>query len=314
MENKCIITAAVTGGDTVPSQTPYLPISPSEIADEAVRSAEAGAAVVHVHARDPETGEPSSDLDLFEKILSSIKERTDAIIVPTTGGNASMSLEERLRVIPRFKPEMATFNMGSMNYATHFVVESFDKRGKIFKYDWERPYLESTKDAVFKNTFLDLDYIIGLMYESEVKPECEIYDLGMIYNASYLVRKNIILKPLQIQFVLGVLGGAKADLGVLQYLKSVCDEEFGKNEYTWSVIGAGYPQEFQLAALAVLLGGNIRVGMEDNLKIGKDQYAKSNAELVEKAVKIIRVLDREIASPDDARRILGLKGKDKVNF
>ena len=314
MDEKCIITAAVTGGDTVPSQSPYIPITPQEIADEAVRCAEAGAAVVHVHARDPETGEPSSRLELFEEILTSIKERSDAVICPTTGGNASMTLEERLRQLPKFKPEMATFNMGTMNYAAHFIVESYDRRGKTFKYDWERPYLESTKDAVFKNTFEDLEYIIKLMNENDVKPECEIYDLGMLYNTAYLVEKNILQKPLQIQFVLGVLGGARAEPGVLYWLKGVADEQFGRNEYTWSTIGAGYPQEFHLGAMSVIMGGNVRVGMEDNLRVERKKYAKSNAEMVEKIVKIIKLLDREIATPDDARRVLGLKGKDKVNF
>ncbi len=314
MEDKCIITAAVTGGDTVPSQSPYVPITPKEIADEAVRCAEAGAAVVHVHARDPETGEPSSDLELFEEILTSIKGKSDVVICPTTGGNALMSLEERLRLLPKFKPEMATFNMGTMNYPAHFIVESYDRRGKTFKYEWERPYLESTKDAVFKNSFQDLEYIIELMNENDVKPECEIYDLGMIYNTAYLVKKKILQKPLQIQFVLGVLGGASAEPGVLHYLKGIADEQFGKEQYTWSIIGAGYPQEFHLAALAAIMGGNIRVGMEDNLRIGRDQYAKSNVELVEKAVKITQLLDREIANPDDARHILNLKGKEKVNF
>ena len=314
MDEKCIITAAVTGGDTVPSQSPHIPITPQEIADEAVRCAEAGAAVVHVHARDPETGEPSSRLELFEEILTSIKERSDAVICPTTGGNASMTLEERLRQLPKFKPEMATFNMGSMNYAAHFIVESYDRRGKAFKYDWERPYLESTKDAVFKNTFEDLEYIIKLMNENDVKPECEIYDLGMLYNTAYLVEKNILQKPLQIQFVLGVLGGARAEPGVLYWLKGVADEQFGRNEYTWSTIGAGYPQEFHLGAMSVIMGGNVRVGMEDNLRVERKKYAKSNAEMVEKIVKIIELLDREIATPDDARRILGLKGKERVNF
>ena len=314
MEEKCIITAAVTGGDTVPSQAPCLPITPKEIADEAVRCAEAGAAGLHLHARGAKSGEPSSNLALFEEILTSIKSRNDAILCPTTGGNASMTLEERLRILPRFKPEMATFNMGSMNYAAHFIVESFDRRGKTFKYDWERPYLESTKDCVFRNTFADLEYIAKLMYENEVKPECEIYDLGMIYNTAYLVDRKILKKPLQIQFVLGVLGGAKAEIPVLQFLKSAADDQFGKNEYTWSTIGVGYPQEFHLGTLSILLGGNIRVGMEDNLRVERDRYAESNAELVEKAVKIIRLLDRDVATPSDARRILGLKGREKVNF
>ena len=314
MEEKCIVTAAITGGDIVPTQAPYLPVTPKEIADEAVRSAEAGAAVVHIHARDPKTGEPSSNLEFFEEILTSIKTRSDAVICPTTGGNATMTLEERLWILPKFKPEMATFNMGSMNYAAHFIVESFDRRGKTFKYKWERPYLESTKDCVFRNTFADLEYIAKLMYENDVKPECEVYDLSMIYNTAYLVERKILRKPLQIQFVLGVLGGAKAELAVLQFFKNIADNQFGENDYTWSTIGVGYPQEFHLGTLSILMGGNIRVGMEDNLRVEKNKYAQSNAELVEKAVKIIRLLDREVATPSDARRILGLKGGEKVNF
>jgi uncharacterized protein (DUF849 family) len=314
MNEKCIITAAVTGGDIVPSQSPYLPVTPKEIADEAVRSAEAGAAIVHVHARNPETGQPSSDSRYFEEILGSIKQRSDVVICITTGGNPTMSLEERVQVLPRFKPEMATFNMGSMNYALHFIAESYDRKRKVFSSEWEKPYLESTKDSVFKNTFEDLEHILQVMDENKVKPECEIYDLGMIYNASYLVDKEKLSKPLQIQFVLGVLGGAKADVGVLQFLKNTCDSEFGKDKYTWSTVGAGYPQEFHLGALSIILGGNIRVGMEDNLRVGKNRHAKSNGELVEKAVKIIEALDREVAKPNDARQILDLKGSGNTNF
>lgn len=314
MKNKRIITAAVTGGDSVPSQSPHIPISPQEIADEAVRCAEAGAAVVHIHARDPITGEPSSRLDLFEEIMTSIKERSDAIICPTTGGNASMTLKERLALIPKFKPEMATFNMGSMNYTAHFIVESFDRRNKKFKFDWERPYLESTKDAIFCNSFQSLEYIVKLMAENEVKPECEIYDLGMIYNTAYLVERALLTKPLQIQFVLGVLGGARADLNVLQYFKGTADEVFGKDQFTWSTIGVGYPQEFHLGTLSILMGGNIRVGMEDNFRVNWERRAESNAELVEKAAEIIHLMDYEVATPDEARKILGLKGKDKVCF
>lgn len=308
MNDKCIITAAVTGGDIVPSQAPHLPVTPKQIADEAVRSAEAGAAVVHVHARDPGSGKPSSNLEHFEEIIDSIKRRTNAVICITTGGNATMTLEERLRILPRFKPEMATFNMGTMNYSLHFIAESFEKRKKEFRYEWEKQYLEATRDGVFKNSFKDLEHVLRVMDENDVRPECEIYDLGMIYNTSYLVSRGLLRKPLQIQFVLGVLGGAKADIGVLQFLRNTADAEFGKDEYTWSVVGAGYPQEFHLAALSVIMGGNVRVGMEDNLRVSKDRYAESNGELVEKAVKIVRALDREVATPDDARRILGLKG------
>lgn len=314
MNDRCIITAAVTGGDVVPSQSRYLPITPQQIADEAVRCAEAGAAVVHVHARDPMTGRPSSDVDLFGEIMSSIKARCDAVVCPTTGGNPTMTLEERLRVIPRFRPEMATLNMGSMNYSLHFLVESYERRGREFSHDWERPYLEGTRGAVFTNTFADLEHVVRVMSDNVVKPECEVYDLGMIYNVEYLLRQGLLKPPIQLQFVLGVLGGVRADLDVLLFLHRVAEERLAASGYTWSVIGAGYPQEFRLAALAVLLGGNVRVGMEDNLKIDMDTLARSNAELVEKAVSIVRALDREPATPTEARAILGLKGPDKVGF
>lgn len=311
MQQKRIITAAVTGGDSIPSQSPYLPITPKEIADEAVRCAEAGASVVHIHARDPDTGQPSSRLDLFEEIICSIKERSDAVICPSTGGNVNMGIEERMAIIPNLKPEMATFNMGSMNYTIHFLAESFKRRGKSFKYDWEKEYVESSKNAVFQNTFADLESIVGLMNENDVKPECEVYDLGMLYNAAYLVDKGLLKKPIQIQFVLGVLGGARADIEVLQFLKQIADKLFNPLEITWSVVGAGYPQEFILGAQAVLMGGNLRVGMEDNFKVSQSRRAESNAELVEKAVNIIRSLDCEVASPEEARKILNLKDKEK---
>jgi uncharacterized protein (DUF849 family) len=223
-------------------------------------------------------------------------------------------LDERLQILPKFKPDMATFNMGTMNYAVHFVAESYSRKGKTFKHEWEKPYLESTKGMIFKNTFADLEHIIRLMNENNVKPECEIYDLGMIFNTAYLLERHILKKPLQIQFVLGVLGGVKADPNVLCYLKSVADDQFGKGDYTWSIIGAGYPQEFQLAALSAMMGGSIRVGMEDNLRVDRDRHAKSNAELVDKAVKIAELMDREIASPNDARRILDLKGAENTHF
>lgn len=311
---KVIITAAVTGGDVVPSQSPYLPITPQEIADEAVGSAEAGAAVVHVHARDPKTGEPSADPALFEEIMVSIKNRSDAIICPTTGGNSVMSIEERMRILPRFKPEMATMNAGSLNYALHFIARSFERRGKEFKHDWEKPYLEESDKYVFKNTFSDMSYIINLMDEHNIMPEIEIYDLGMLYNVDFLIREGILKKPLQLQFVLGVVGGAGCNTDVLSILKNEADKLLGKDSYNFSTIGAGYPAEFHMGTMSLLLGGNVRVGMEDNFRINKTTLAKNNAELVDKMVKITNALDFDIASPDDAREILNLKGKDKVGF
>jgi uncharacterized protein (DUF849 family) len=314
LRNTCIVTAAITGGDVTPTQAPHLPITPAQIVDEAVRCAEAGAAIVHVHVRDPATGEPSSRLDLFEEVLTGIKRRSDVIVCPTTGGNASMTLDERLAILPRFKPEMATFNTGSMNYSSHFVVESYDRRGKAFKHEWEREHHASSKDGVFRNSFSDLERTLGLMNENEVKPECEIYDLGMIYNVAFLVQRGLLHGPLRIQFVLGVLGGARAQADVLMFMKNVADGQFGAGRYTWSTVGAGFPQGFELGALSLLLGGSIRVGMEDNPKLATDTLATSNAQLVDKAVAILRVLDRQPATPDDARRMLGLKGLSAVAY
>lgn len=309
---KIIITAALTGGDTTPSQSPYLPITPEQIANEAVRCAEAGAAIVHVHTRDPKTGQPSSRLELFEEIFELIRARSDVVISPTTGGNATMTLEERMRVIPEFKPEIATFNLGTMNYSTHFIAESYARRDMQFKFAWEREYHAGSKGAVFRNTFADLEFVAATFREHGVKPECEAYDLGMLYNAAYLLDRGLLQKPIHLQFVLGVLGGARADCRVLQFLKGTADELFGSDGYSWSAVGAGYPQEFHIAAQAMLLGGNVRVGMEDNLKVRRGELAKSNAELVDVAVKLSQLLDREVAGPDDARRILGLKGSGKV--
>ncbi len=309
---KVIITAAVTGGDTTPSQSPYLPITPREISEEAVRCAEAGAAIVHVHARDPKTGQPDSRLELFDEIFSLIRARSDVVVSPTTGGNATMTLQERMRVIPKCRPEIATFNLGTMNYSTHFIAESYARKDIQFKFDWEREYHAGSKDAVFRNSFADLEFVAATFREHGVKPECEAYDLGMLYNAAYLLDRGLLQKPIHLQFVLGVLGGARADCRVLQFLKGTADELFGANGYTWSAVGAGYPQEFHIAAQAMLLGGHVRVGMEDNLKVRRGELARSNADLVDVAVQLSRLLDRELATPDDARRMLGLKGSDKV--
>jgi len=308
MEDKIIITCAVTGAIHTPSMSPYLPVTPKQIIEEAVKAAEAGAAVVHIHARDPKTGMPTSDVNVFREILSGIKERCDAVICPTTGGGLGMTVEERVRVVPELKPEMATFNMGSMNFSLHHMLRKY----KEFKYEWERQYLEMSKDFVFKNTFADLEYVAKTFYENETKPELECYDVGQIYNAAFLLQTGVLKPPLHIQFVHGILGGIGTALEDLMHMKHTADRLFGKN-YTWSVIGAGR-YEFRLCTLGLLLGGHVRVGLEDNLYLEKGRLAKSNAELVEKMVRIAREFGREPATPDEARKILGLKGKDKVNF
>jgi uncharacterized protein (DUF849 family) len=308
--NKMIITAAVTGSVHIPTQTPYLPLTPKEIAEESIRSAEAGAAIVHIHARDPKDGRPSSDLDIFWDILTRIKERSDAIICISTGGGAGMSIEERTKTIPFFKPEMASCNMGSMNFGLYPLLEKY----KEFKFPWEKAYLELTRNFIFANTFADLEYICRIARENGTKPEHEMYDVGHLYNTKFLLEKGWLDPPIHMQFVTGVLGGIQSTIDDLLHMRRTTDRLFGEDQYTWSVIGAGYPAEFHLGAMAAMLGGHVRVGMEDNFRIRRGEFAKSNGELVEKMVRIARELDRDIASPEEARSILRLKGKEKVNF
>ncbi len=308
--NKVIITAAVTGSVHVPTMSDHLPITPQQIADEAVRSAEAGAACVHIHARNPENGMPSPSPDLFREIITSIKERSDVIVGITTGGGYGMTVEQRAAVVPEFKPEMASFNMGSMNFGLFPILDRY----KEFKFDWEPKYLEASRGSIFQNTFADLEGFCKIMRENDTKPELEMYDIGHIYNAAFLLQKGFVDEPLHMQFVMGILGGIAATVENMIHMKRVADSVFGEGKYTWSVIGAGYPQEFQLGAVACTLGGHVRVGMEDNLRITRRERCKSNAELVERMVRIAREMDREPASPDETREMLKLKGKDKVNY
>ncbi|NIQ39228.1 MAG: 3-keto-5-aminohexanoate cleavage protein [Proteobacteria bacterium] len=308
--DKLIITAAITGSVHVPTQTPHLPLTPKEIADESVRSAEAGAAVVHIHARDPEDGKPTSDLEVFRGIITSIKERSDGIICISTGGGAGMSIEERTKTIPTFKPEMASFNMGSMNFGLFPALGKF----KEFKFPWEKPFLEMTRSFIFANTFADLEYICTIMRENGTKPEHEMYDVGHLYNTNFLLGGGLLDPPLHMQFVMGILGGIQATVEDLLHMKKTADRLYGEGKYTWSVIGAGYPAEFHMGTVATMMGGHVRVGMEDNVRIRRGEYAKSNAELVEKMVRIAGELGRDIATADEARTALGLKGKENVNF
>jgi len=309
---KLIITAALTGAVTMPVQTPYLPLSPEEVANEAIRAAEAGAASVHIHARSPKDGSPSAELEVFREIITRIKERTNVVICITTGGSLTATREERIRVVPTFKPELASFNMGSMNFSIHPIAERYED--KDYKYPWEKGFVEMTKDVIFRNTFADLEYFLQTLLDNDTKPECEAYDVGHLYNINYLVRKGLIKPPLWMQFVTGILGGIGTALEDIMYMKQTADRLFGAQNYDWSVIGAGYPDEFKAATLAIMMGGHVRVGLEDNIFVKKGVLAKSNAELVEKVVRIAREFDREIATPDEVRAYLGLKGKDKVNF
>lgn len=304
-----IITAAVTGAATVPTLSPHIPHKPKEIADSAVEAAEAGAAILHVHARNPDDGAPSAKADHFREILTSIKARTDAIVNITTGGSPAMSVRERAANVGVFAPEMCSFNLGSMNFALHPPL----KRIKEWRYEWEPAYLEASKDFVFKNTFHDLEHLCSLVREHNVKPEGEIYDVGHLYNLAFMIEEGFVDLPVHVQFVMGVLGGIGVMPEDLVFLQRKADTLIGSENYTWSVCGVGRGQ-FGLAPMAMAMGGHVRVGLEDNLYISKGVLAKSNAELVEKAVMLAKEMDRRVVGPTEARRILGLKGMNRVNY
>jgi uncharacterized protein (DUF849 family) len=304
---KVIITAALTGNIHVPSMSPYLPITPEQLIEEAVRCEEAGAAVVHVHARNPEDGKPSTDVEIYRKILSGIKERTNVVVSPTTGGTATMTPEQRIAVVRELRPEMATFNGGSMNFALYPVATKI----KEFKHPWEKDFLESTEGFIFSNTFTSLKVFCETMNEAATKPELEVYDVGQITNLAQMIREGYLKQPIYLQFVLGILGGIPASIDNLVFLSNTAEKLFG--EFECSVCAAGRHQ-FPMGVVNMLRGGHMRVGLEDNLYLSKGVLAKSSAEQVEKAIRIARELGLEIASPDDARKILGLKGQDKVNF
>ena len=313
---KCIITCALTGSVTLPSQTPYLPITPDEISDEAKKACDAGAAIVHVHVRDPKTGMPTADLGVWRETLEKIKAKTDVVVCCTAGGGAGMTPEQRIAVAPESKPEMCSFNVESMNFPIFPLAE----RIKEWKYDWEKGLVEWSKGMVFQNTFKDLELFVKTMYENDVKPELEIYSTSGIWNTAAMLRFGWLKFPLHMQFVLGILGGTGNTPMEQMHFYNEASRLFGTENFTWSVIGIGYSREFHLGAMAAIMGGHIRVGMEDNIYVGYDPVkkerilAKSNAELVEKMVRIVNELGRDVASPDEARKMLGLKGLDKVNF
>lgn len=308
--DKLIITTALTGGVTLPTQTPYLPITPEQIAQSAYEAWEAGSAIVHTHARDPETGKPSTSQDLFRDIVTRIKKKCNVVVNITTGGGLGMTVQDRVKVVPNFKPELASLNMGSMNFSIHPVAD----RIKEYKYDWEEPYAKGSKDVVFRNTFQDMEYIFKTMMGNEVKPELEIYDVGHLYNTAFLIRRSMIKPPVHLQFVMGVLGGIGNTYQDLDYIQASADRLIGKQNYTWSVIGVGYPAQFHLGTMAAIMGGHVRVGLEDNLFVERGVLARSNAELVKKMVRIAKEIGREIATSDEARQMLGLKGIAKVNY
>ncbi len=304
---KRIITAAITGGIHTPTMTAYLPITPKEIADEAVRAWEAGAAVAHIHVRDPETGQPSPSLDLFREVITEVKARCDMVLCLTTGGGAGMTAEQRVAIIPMFKPELASLNFGSLNFALFPMVSRF----KEFKFPWEAKHLSNSEDFIFSNTFKTLREFSGFFKANKTKPELEIYDVGMLNNQAFMIEQGHVKKPVYLQFVMGILGGIPATMDNLMFLYKTAQETIG--DFVWSVCAAGRHQMGRCTT-ALLMGGNVRVGLEDNLYVEKGRMAKSNAEQVEKIVRIARELGIEPATSDEARQILGLKGLDKVNF
>ena len=309
---KLIISAAITGNITLPVQTPYLPLTPQQIIDDAVRAANAGAASVHIHGRDPKTAKPTTDPAVYKEIASGIKARSNVIVCVTTGGTADMTPAQRAQVVPALKPELATFNMGSINFSIHPIVDRY--KDEDYKYPWEKDFAAATKDFIFRNTFGDIEKLVQIMTENNTKSEFEVYDVGHLYNINFLIRKKVIKPPIWLQFVTGILGGIGANVDEVVHLKQTADRLFGTENYVWSVIGAGYPAEFNLGTLATIMGGNARVGMEDNIFVEKGVLCKSNGELVEKMVRIAKELGREVATPDEARKILGLKGKENVNY
>lgn len=308
-ERKVIITCAVTGSIHTPTMSPYLPVTPNEIVDAAVGAAEAGASIIHLHARDPETGKPSPDPRLFMDFLPRIKQQTNAVMNISTGGGLKMTLEERLEAAHAAKPELCSLNMGSMNFVLSQIVPKYTQ----WKYDWEKPYLEGTRSGIVSNTFEQIERIIvevGQAYGTRFEFEC--YDVSHLYALAHFLDRKLLTPPLFVQTIFGLMGGIGADPEDLMHMRRTADRLFG-NDYEWSILAAGRHQ-MGLCTMGAIMGGNVRVGLEDSLYIGKGQLAKSNAEQVAKIKRILGELSLEVATPDEARDILKLKGGNEVAF
>jgi len=306
---KIIISCAITGSVHTPTMSEYLPLTPQQIVDSALEAAHAGAAILHLHARDPKDGRPSADPAHFELICPVLAERTNAIINITTGGSTRMTIEERLGYVAKAKPEMCSLNLGSMNFAFHPVAE----RIADWRYDWEKAYVEGSKSVVFKNTFADIEYILTNLGEAGTRFELECYDVGHLYNLAYFVDRKIIKGPMFIQAIFGILGGLGPDPENLFLMRSTADRLFGRENYQLSILGAGRHQ-MSLLTMGAIMGANVRVGLEDSLYLGPGHKAKSNAEQVSKIRRILEELSLEIATPSEARAMLQLKGAENVCF
>jgi len=308
MAQKVIITCAVTGAIHTPSMSPYLPVTPEEIADAAIGAAKAGAAIVHLHAREPKDGRPTQDPKMFLRFLPKIKAASDVVINLTTGGAPTMTIEDRLQPALQLKPEVASLNMGSMNFGLYEMIP----RVKEWKYDWEKSYLAGSDDRIFKNTFKDIAYILESCSNNDTRFEIECYDIGHLYTAAHFLDRGLVKPPLFIQSVFGIRGGIGPHPEDVLHMRRTADRLFG-DQYQWSVLGGGRNQMY-IATQSAVMGGNVRVGLEDSLWIGKGQLAKTNTDQVAKIRRILEELGLEVATPDEARRILKLKGKNNVNF
>ncbi len=307
-KRKVIITCAVTGAIHTPSMSPALPVSADDIADAAIGAAQAGAAILHLHARDPKNGKPSQDPALFQPFLQKIKANTNAVINITTGGSPHMTVEERMRPAMTFKPEVASLNMGSMNFGLFPMLDRF----KTFEHDWEREHLENSRDLIFKNTYKDIETILKKGSENGTRFEFECYDISHLYNLAHFMDKGLVPGPAFVQSVFGILGGIGPNPEDLMHMRRTADRLFGDN-YQWSILGAGRNQ-IPLATMGAAMGSNVRVGLEDSLWIEPGKMASSNAEQVSRIRVILEALNLDIATPDEARQILQLKGADQVDF
>jgi len=305
---KVIITCAVTGAIHTPSMSPYLPVTPDQIVDDALAAADAGAAILHLHARDPETGKPDQTPEAFARFLPRIKQQTNAVINLTTGASPFMSVAERVKPAEIFKPEIASLNMGSMNFGLFHLLDRY----KDFQFAWEREHLENSRDLVFRNSFKDIEYILNVCGRNGTRFEFECYDIGHLYNLKHFLDRGLVQPPLFVQSVFGILGGIGTHAEDVAHMKRTADRLFG-NDYRWSVLGAGSAQ-MRIAAMAAGMGGNVRVGLEDSLWAGPKTLAKSSAEQVRLVRGIIERLGLAIATPDEAREILSLKGSEEVAF
>ncbi|MBO92408.1 MAG: 3-keto-5-aminohexanoate cleavage protein [Pseudomonadota bacterium] len=307
--NKVIITCAVTGSIHTPTMSPHLPITPDEIADASIGAWEAGASIIHLHARNPEDGSPTPDPDVFMEFLPRVKQATDAVVNISTGGGHGMTVQQRLEAAVKASPEMTSLNMGSMNFGLFPILDKVSD----FQHEWEPKYLENSRDFIFRNTFKDIEYILKELGEGHgTRFEFECYDIGHLYTLAHFLDRGLVKPPLFVQSIFGILGGVGADEENLMHSRRIANKLFG-NDYQWSVLAAGRHQ-MNFVTMAAMLGGNVRVGLEDSLYIGKGKLAESNKDQVAKIRRIIEDLSLEIASPKEAREMLGLKGGDLVKF